>query len=174
MIDPHVRFNGLMAAMREMRPAGESRAFRFFVQAEQQPNLRIAGRNMMALHYGLIRLEQVPQVGGDRNVRAILFSEGTFATANVELAAALTFQPEVVPSPSWYGPASAAVEKASAPKPEPVVVDEGPLPFDDPPLAGSEPVKPQAPKRPRGRSAQAEAKPKPRGGRPRRKAEVLH
>lgn len=99
-MDPHEKFNKLLRYMDETHPPGEVVEYKFYVCDGQGPGLSIYLHQIVAIPMGLITTADIPQ--SSPGVRAITFKSGVFATTNRRLAAALTFQPNIVPSPMWY------------------------------------------------------------------------
>jgi len=92
--------------MRNMRPLGQEGTYRFFVGDAQPPNLVLYPDRLLGLRYGMLTMKDVPTVSAEASQRCVQFTEASYVTSSIPLAVALTFQPEVIPSDSWFGEVS--------------------------------------------------------------------
>jgi len=113
-MEPMEKFNKMCQAMRDLRPAGQEASYLFFVGDAQPPNLVLYLDGLLGSRYGMITIDDLPSVSADARQRCVQFAGATYVTSSIPLAAALTFQPEVAPSQSWYGP---VLSKLEGPKP---------------------------------------------------------
>lgn len=116
-MDNFEKFNKMVGIMRDMHEPGGEPTFRFFVGPNQEASMKVYPHRMKAIPMGLINESEVPWCS--TNSRAVVFDSGTYVTHNARLAAALTFEPNVIPSPSWLERVQAALEPKPEPEPEP-------------------------------------------------------
>lgn len=132
-MDPHEKFNKLLQYMDESHPPGEEVEFRFYPGDGMSAGQTIYSYQIMAIPIGLITVDDLPNAGA--GIKAVTFKSGVFATTNRRLAAALTFQTNIIPSPMWYKEMNEAVDPVvvevvieDEPETQEVVEDEGDKP----------------------------------------------
>lgn len=89
-----------MAVVLRKRMDTDPRSFSFGSPLE--PSLQLYPVNITAITLGFITKDDLPQAGTNPANRGITFREGMFSTRDPRLAAALTYQKNIEPSPEWY------------------------------------------------------------------------